>query len=99
MARKPIQLLIDAARKAHQAEKSAAPETAPFGFAGSVVAQSRGKRARGGLDFFERAAWWASGLSTAVCLAAFVHRQTLPEPGAFDLLIEGEAEVGNQNSK
>lgn len=92
MSNKGLQRLIATARKAYERAESSGEETAPFGFAGRVAAQwSAIPRGMTGRDLLERLAWWGAGASAAVCLLAFAHQYSRPEPAVFDVFLEADA--------
>jgi hypothetical protein len=92
MNQKPVQKLIGLARKAHQPAPAPQAESAPWGFATRVVARLAEPNGATRASFWERWCWWGAGASVAVCLIASAQHALQPEPNAFDLALEAQAE-------
>ncbi|HZO86525.1 MAG TPA: hypothetical protein VFC26_14995 [Verrucomicrobiae bacterium] len=83
-----LQKLITAARKVRRLASAAPESEAPFGFATRVAARWAAQRRASAADVWQRLCWWGATASIAICLFSAVYRATLPEPNAFDLLLE-----------
>ena len=94
--RPSLQKLISTARKAPRRNAAALNEQAPFGFATRVAAQWAAESERANIaNVWKRLCWWGATASLLVCLSSAVYRATLPEPTAFDSLLEEPALEGD----
>lgn len=88
-----LRKLVALARKAHTASPATTvTEQAPFGFATRVAAHWAAE-ARGPTlgQLWQRLCWSGATVSVLICLLSAAYRSTLPEPSAFDLLLEQPA--------
>ena len=62
---------------------------APFGFSTRVAARWAAEgRKPSAADLWQRLCWWGATASLLVCLTSAIYRASLPEPTAFDVLLE-----------
>jgi hypothetical protein len=65
---------------------------APFGFSTRVAARwAQSARKPGVADVWQRLCWWGATASLLVCLTSAIYRASLPEPNAFDVLLQEPA--------
>ena len=84
--------VVRLARKAYKPSAAEPLQSAPFGFSTRVAARWATESNRTDLtDLWQRLSWWGATASLLICLSAAVYRATLPEPNAFDLLLEQPA--------
>ena len=84
-----LRKLIKFARDAYVPSCSIASEQAPFGFATRVAARWAAEgRQPTLLQMWQRLCWWGATVSVLICLLSAAYRSALPEPNAFDLLLE-----------
>jgi hypothetical protein len=86
---KQLQRLLRLARKAERPVGEPGLLEAPLGFSTRVAARWAEQRRRPALmSLWERACWLGAAASLVVCLSARVYQANLPEPDAFDVLMD-----------
>ena len=61
---------------------------APFGFSTRVASRWAAESRPSIADVWQRLCWWGATASLLICLSSAVYRAALPEPNAFDVLLE-----------
>ena len=94
MKHNPLQSLIRAARKAHDANAAPSAESAPMGFASRVTALAREQRpAPGALDLLERLGWRCAAACVAISIITVALHSRQPAPNPFEPLLSAESET------
>ena len=94
MKHDPLQSLIKAARKSHNATAKPSEDSAPLGFATRVTALARDQRpAPNALDLFERLGWRCAAACVAISIITVALHSRQPAPNPFEPLFSAEAET------
>ena len=94
MKHDPLQSLINAARKAHDAKATPAEEVSPVGFATRVVASARNPRTQSSaLDLLERLGWRCAAACVAISIITVALHSRQPTANPFEPLFSAEVET------
>ena len=91
-----ISNLLRLARRAYKSPPAPSPQASPYGFSTRVASRWAASGRANTVYVWQRVCWWGATASLLICLSSAVYRATLPEPTAFDLLLQ-EASIQTED--